>query len=196
MPHKQSPDGYLSVTEVLALSIPKPYLCLWYGKLGTQKCEQIKRDSQELGTLVHNEIELKFQNPKILDPLNANASRMIKNFWSKFVIPYEVKHKELEITLKDKKLKLQGTFDAIIETTKGLVIADWKTSNQIDKQSVPLQLSMYNYLHGQNIDKGVIVRIDKESDAVQIVWYDDLPQYEKIWKSCIKVARWNKFGKE
>ena len=136
MPHKKSEDGWLSVTEVLSLAINKPWLCLWYGKNGTARCEQIKRESQKIGSEVHELIENRFNG---IDDDYTN--RMIVNFWEKFVIPFEVKPVFLEQTVKNSKLKLQGTFDAVINTNRGVnVTADWKTSNQLDKVTVPLQL--------------------------------------------------------
>lgn len=196
MPHVKSEEGWLSVTEVLSLSIPKPFLNFWYGKLGTQKCEQIKRESQELGIEVHSLIEWQFKNPNTRLDGTSNSHRMVNNFWDKFVIPYKAEPLAMEVTLKNNKLKLQGTFDAIVKTENGLFIADWKTSNSLDKVGVPLQLSMYNYLHGEDINEGLAVRIDKETAAIQVVEFNNLKEYEKIWKACLKVARYIKYAEK
>jgi|ERR1041385_273454 hypothetical protein len=192
MPHQKTPDGYLSVTEVLSLTIAKPFLLYWYGKNGTAKCEQIKRESQEIGTEIHEMIENRFATD-IPIISNKRTAVMVNSFWNKFVIPYQVKPLALEVTIQDEKLKLQGTFDAYIMCIKGGYMADWKTSNSLDKVSGPLQLSMYDYLY-KGSGKGVLVRIDKETYKVEIKWYEDLRKYVPIWKAALKLARYIKFG--
>lgn len=194
MPHKDSKPDWLSVTEVLNLSIPKPFLVYWYGKLGTQACEIIKRESQELGKAVHQEIEDRFQNPDWTQNGHDNVARMVDNFWNQFVIPYRARPMKLEQTYEDKKLKLQGTLDAIIEAKDVLYIADWKTSNQLDKIGVPLQLAAYAYLSGLHIWRGMAVRIDKEKNKVQVETWDNLDKYWPIFLHCLEVARYVKKG--
>jgi hypothetical protein len=205
MPHQKSEEGWLHVTEVLDLAIHKHFLYYWAGKYGLAKCEQIKRESQELGTQVHELIEWQFKNPDTRLGRESNSHRMVSNFFDQFVAPYEVKPVSLEITLKDPKLKLQGTFDALINTNKGQRLADWKTSNSLDKFSVPLQLSAYAHLNRlaekdagfeESTKMGVVVRIDKKSDKVEIKWYENLDPYWPIFKAAMKVARFLKFGLE
>lgn len=196
MPHKKSDDGYLSVTEVLSLSIPKPFLNFWYGKWGIEHCERVKRESGEIGTQVHQIIE-DYLAGKTVEP-SGNTLRMFQNFKSKFLEAYSVKPVKLEQTHKCSKYKLQGTFDAIVDINGERYIADWKTSNSIDKISVPLQLCAYDYLQREAglIGKGLVVRIDKEKDTVEIKTYPELEQYWPIFKACIKVARYVKWGIE
>lgn len=196
MPHQECPEGFLSVTEVLSLAIDKPFLRYWYGKNGTQLCEQIKSESQKIGTYVHAEIERRFEQKDYTYKTGSNEHRMVNNFWEKFVKPFDVKAVKLEQTHRCNKYKLQGTFDAIIDTSKGRYIADWKTSSSLDKITVPLQQCAYDYLQRKDgyLDRGVAVRIDKEKDVVSPHWFENLRQYWPIFKSCIKVARWIKFG--
>jgi len=197
MPHKKSEEGYLSVTEVLNLSIPKPFLNFWYGKYGTEKCNQIKRESQEIGIEVHKLIEERFKNGEA-SPGTPRAVQMEVNFWEQFVIPYNVKPIALEKSYKCSKYKIQGTFDAVIDINGERYLADWKTSNSIDKVSVPLQLCAYDYLQREEglIEKGVCIRIDKETDKVEIKMYQNLKPYWPVFKHCIAVARYNKWGIE
>ena len=196
MPHKDSKPDWLSVTEVLSLSIPKPFLMYWYGKHGTNHCERVKRESQEIGKAFHQEIEERFINPNWTPSNVGNIERMVDNFWNDFVIPHEVKALKLEQTFEDKKLKLQGTLDAIIETNEGRYIADWKTSNQLDKIGVPLQLAAYAHLSKEGIWKGLAVRVDKEKNKVQIEKYENLDKYWPIFLKCLDIAKYIKFGIE
>lgn len=196
MPHKKSPDGYLSVTEVLSLAINKPFLAFWRGKVGNEEAGRIQRESQELGIAVHELIEQQFRDGVTQFAVIGNKERMVNNFWKDFVLPFEVTAEDLEVTLQDPALKLQGTFDARISCIKGRYLADWKTSNQLDKVSVPLQLSAYDHLDANNTGKGLAVRIDKEKDKIQVVWYEDLKPYWPIFQDCMRVARYIKFGIE
>lgn len=196
MPHQESKKGYLSVTEVLSLVIDKPFLRYWFGQHGTQLCEQIKRESQDIGNEVHAYIEHRFINGTHEDDKEGytlQAIGMVDNFWNKFVMPWEVKPISLEQTYEDKKLKLQGTMDAHIQTNKGEFIADWKTSNSLDKITVPLQLSAYCHLSGLGVWKGVAVRIDKKTDKVEIKEYSDLAPYWPVFQHALKLARYIKF---
>ncbi len=193
MPHKESKTGYLSVTEVLGLVINKPFLALWRGKIGNELAGQVQRESQELGIEVHDAIEKTFNDVK-LDDLSPNAKRMVENFWEMFVRPWEAKPVLLEASYEDESLKLQGTMDALLRTKKGPRIVDFKTSNQIDKISVPLQLCAYAHLSGQGVWEGLVVRIDKVKNKVEVKEYKDLKKYLPVFLDCLRVARYIKFG--
>lgn len=191
MPHKISKPGYLSVTEVLSLVINKPFLALWRGKIGNELAGQIQRESQELGIEVHDLIECRFNG--VVKEGSKNAERMVANFWREYVDKYCVKPVLLEETYEDEGLKLQGTLDGVLRTTKGTRIVDFKTSNQIDKVSVPLQLAAYAYLCRQEVWQGCVVRIDKEENKVEIKWYEDLKPYWVLYLKCLDLAKYIKF---
>lgn len=195
MPHKKSKEGFLSVTEVLSLVIDKPGLRFWYGKNGIQECERIKRESQEIGTLVHDSIHRLFLE-KQLATSDANVVRMTSKFWKEFVDEYEVKPLILEPEEPwiNNELKVQGTPDAIIHTKKGIYIADWKTSNQLDKITVPLQLAAYAHLNPteHKIIGGVAVRLDKKEDKLQIKWYENIHAHWAYFQRCLELAHYIK----
>lgn len=193
MPHKESKDGWLSVTEVLNLAINKPFLAFWRGKIGNEAAGRIQRESQEIGLRVHELIESRFKETEMIG--NERETRMVNNFWESFVVPYEVKPIRLETTYESKELKLQGTADGEINTNKGEYVGDWKTSNQLDEIGVPLQLSAYDHLRDGS-GKGVAVRIDKVKDKVEVHWYENLKDYWPVYLSCLKVARYVKHGLE
>lgn len=206
MPHKSSKDGYLSVTEILSIAIDKPFLRTWYGKYGTQHCEMVKRQSQDLGIAVHKEIEDRFLSSTV-GSTDPNVVRMVNNFWREFVEKHgvEVLVAEPADALESGALKFQGTFDAVIRTSKGVFMADWKTSNTLDKVSVPLQLSAYAYLFNHNkqvnlsqlyITQGMAVRIDKEKDKIEIKTYENLGRYFPKFLAALEVARFVKYGLE
>lgn len=195
MPHKKSPPGYLSVTEAIGV-IEKPFLQMWRGKLGNAACNKIQKESRLLGETVHNEIVRQF-NGLGFDTKRQDVTDMVARFFKKFVVPYKVVplSMEPEEPLVDHVLKLQGTYDAVITTPKypgELIIADWKTSNQLDLVGVPLQLAAYAHLYPQPIKHGVAVRIDKKTDALDILWYDDVTAFWPHFVHALELARYVK----
>ncbi len=180
------------MTEILSLVINKPFLAMWRGKIGNELAGQIQRESQELGIEVHDAIEKKFNGVEV-EVLSDNAKRMVGNFWREFVEKWEAKPVLLEASYEDEKLKLQGTVDGVLRTKKGPKIVDFKTSNSMDGVSNPLQLSAYAYLCGQGVWEGLIVRVDKTKDKVEIKEYKDLKPYWEVFKHCITIARYIKF---
>lgn len=204
MPHIDSEPGWLSVTEVISLGIPKvsvskkgrPYFYLerWRGKIGNEQADMISDNSKKIGTYVHAEIERRFEQKDYTQRTDDRSMVMVNNLWNKFIIPYEVKPIVLEQTYKNEVYKLQGTVDVIADTNKwNNVTGDWKTSKQLDSIGGPLQLSMYDFLRGGD-GKGFTGRMDKEKDVVEAVWYENLISYNPIWKAAMKVARYIKFG--
>lgn len=195
MPHKEL-KGYLSVTEVLNV-INKPYLLRWYGKYGNEKCEKIKKQSQSVGTRVHEEIQRRF-NGLDFKTKHKNIRAMVDRFFSEFAIPYKIVpiSIEPEEPLRDDRLMFQGTYDAVFEMDEKLYIADWKTSNSIDKVSVPLQLSAYAYLYNltynpnPKLDFGIVVRIDKKISKIEWIEYSNLEQYFQLFLSCLNLSRY------
>ncbi len=202
MPHVEPPKGFLSVTEVNNLGLPKvnvskqgkPYFFLeqWRGKVGNQQADKTSKESREIGTAVHKAIEDRFHGETEID--DPQVKRMVDNLWRDFVVPFDVRPIKLEQTYTSELFKLQGTADGEIDTNKWKnVTVDWKTSNQLDAKGGPLQLSMYDYMRGGD-GKGVLVRIDKSYKITHVEWYDNLMQYNPIWLSVMKTARYIKFG--
>jgi len=198
MPHKHI-DGIPSVTEILDV-INKPYLQYWRGKYGNAKCEKISKQSKAIGIRVHTEIERLFKGsgPKYK---NKAIRKMVQNFNDSFVIPYQVKPMVIEPKepFIDNENKYSGTFDAVIEVysksedASVLVIADWKTSNQIDK-TWGLQLAAYANLYNLSqkhlsnllgINEGLVIRLDKKTLEIEgPIWYTNLDQYFEVFLSC------------
>lgn len=208
MPHKESPPGWLSVTEAISWGYPKvkfskegkPYFFLeqWRGKVGNIEADRISKLGKEIGTEFHREIEDRFLNPNWLRHADDNIHRMSCLFWSHFVEPFDVKPILLEPkeSYKDEKLKLQGSFDGHVQTNKGEYMGDWKTSNQLDRITLGMQIAAYDYLYGKKINKGVGVRIDKKSNKPDIEWFEDLRPYFKAFKKVLAVAKLNRYGLE
>lgn len=191
MPHK-SVDGYISVTEVLDC-LRKKYLEFWRGKHGNELCNRIQKESQEIGTQIHQEIQdwITGATDKTLEP-----SPIIANFDSQFWRPRKATliWAEPEEPFTDTELKLQGTPDALIELDGKPCLADWKTSSQLDPISNPLQLAAYCHLSNINSGKspqtwrGIIVRLDKKTHQIEVKEYSDLRPHWEIFRALTKIA--------
>ena len=191
MPHKQV-EGYPSVTEVLSV-IRKPWLERWYGKYGNDKCEKIQKTATNIGTKVHEEIQRRFEG-KEFKTKNSNIKRMVNNFFEKFANEYNIKPLSMEPKepLIDKVNGYSGTYDAIIMgDDEEIMVADWKTSNQLDKVTVPLQLAAYANLIG-SVNYGIAIRIDKKKDVVDIETYPHLQRFFFHFLSCLDLYNYMK----
>lgn len=180
---------------------PYWYLEQWRGREGNQKCEITLKEARRIGIEFHRCMEEYF-NTNAFETEDKNVERMMNNFIDKFVIPFNVKAKSTETTHENKKLKLQGTNDVVIECDgvdekgvrhQGEYTLDGKTSSSLDTVGGPIQLAIYDHLR-KGSNKGVLVRPDKKTDRVEIVWYEDLEPYKKLIKHINKVARYVRFG--
>lgn len=185
-------DGVIapSVTEVLGI-VRKPFLEFWRGKNGNIVCDQILRDSQDVGHEIHEAIESYFQGHE-LPELGANAARMFSHFRA-WALQSGANPLEIELNMASNIYKFHGTCDAVLEIDGKLLLCDWKTSSSIDKLH-GVQLSayaqMYRELTGKEITEGIIVRMDKKEAAkkpFETKTFTDLPRYFEVFKACMAV---------
>jgi hypothetical protein len=194
MPHKEIKD-WPSVTQVINV-LDKPGLCMWYGKLGTAECNRIKNESATFGTNVHEMIETylsKTVSDKVYTP---EETKCFENFadWYR-TSGLEPISMEPEDSVKSKLFGYQGTWDFIGRKDGKILVADWKTSNQL-YDTVGLQLAAYANLYGesqgwnqqriwQTIPDGMAVRIDKKTAKVYTKYYTGLTWYFDVFKSLL-----------
>jgi hypothetical protein len=184
-------DGKLapSVTEVLAV-VDKPFLKLWYGKLGLAAATAYLKETQELGRRFHSAIEEYFRGGEVpeLDQREAGMFALFKG-WA---VESGFSPVDLELHVQSRLYGYHGTFDAIgkFAMSDELLICDWKTSSGIDAL-YGAQLAAYAQAYkeetGTEILNGLIVRIDKKSDAkkpIEIKRFTDLPKYFEVFKHC------------
>lgn len=198
MPHKHV-DGYPSVTEIINV-LDKPGLCMWYGKYGTAECNKIKNESAKFGTNVHSLIEafLTGQPGGVL-PVDEMPTAEEMACFSSFQQWYNTSGlspicMEPEESVKS-KFGFQGTWDFIGRKDGTILVADWKTSNQL-YDTVGLQLAAYAQLYGESqgwdgeriwrtIPNGLAVRIDKKTAKVYTKWYEGLRFYFDVFHSLL-----------
>jgi hypothetical protein len=194
-----------SVTEVLGI-VGKPFLWTWYkrevakhGWRGWVKCDAISNRGKRIGTHAHGFIEeglggprytpWMYEDRKILEP--KRRIDLAKSL-AQLVLDW-LKDNKIELVAMEQKLlcredKFGGTFDAVLRYGNVLIIADWKTSNSIDKWYA-VQISAYIKAWNENhpdqlIDTGVVVRMDKKAKKpyLQIVQYNGTGRYYKVFK--------------
>jgi hypothetical protein len=203
MPHKEVTQNGIkipSVTQVINV-LDKPGLLGWYGKLGNEECNKIKRESAEFGTAVHDLIDqfLSTSKGEIFIPPEEGPELVLKcaaNFreWYR-TSGLEVLSTEPVDAVISARYNFQGTWDFIGRKDGKILVADWKTSNQL-YDTVGLQLAAYAQLFGENngwsdkdifakIPDGLAVRIDKKSAKVYTKTFTGLEFYFETFKHLI-----------
>jgi hypothetical protein len=196
MPHKEV-TGYPSVTQVINV-LDKPGLCMWYGKLGTAECNKIKNEAAKFGTHVHTLIEHELTVaalPLDFEPTPeelACVTNFIEWYKTSNLTPISMEPEDAVIS---KTYGYQGTWDFIGRKDGTILVADWKTSNQL-YDTVGLQLAAYAQLYGESqgwtrqhiwrtIPNGLAVRIDKKTAKVYTKVYTDLVFYFDVFESLL-----------
>lgn len=184
IPHREHPEGFPSVTQLVGL-IAKPALYYWYGAHGTEKCEQIKRESQEIGTAFHKAMSDYLTENTL--PENELARRVV----DEWCVKHDLKPVAIEDAayVENKTLKYAGTPDFIGYVDDVPCVLDWKSSSQMDK-TMALQLGLYAWAWNQMkrkpiLTKGIVVRVDKKTHKVEVKEYEDLMSLRPILKGLI-----------
>ncbi len=167
----------------------------WWRKVGFAQADIVSRESQEFGKKVHKILEDYCKNPiHAYDP-NDNAERCAYLIVS-WMQQQTTKVLYLEQELKDTKIGLIGHTDLLAEINGEQVVIDYKTSRKIDL-SYALQLAIYadmaNKNLGLHINKGIVLRVDKDPNAVpqlEVVEYNNLKPYIKIFKNGLLFYRY------
>ena len=153
-----------SVTTVTSI-LDKPFLRFWYGKYGTGRCQQMSKESQELGKLLHENIHDYFEK-KLVGQTPDLIKIPFDNFL-KFVNKFEPQRDSGETVLYGKGYA--GTRDwkgtVLEEGRRKKVILDWKSSKSIDSPEYELQLEAYYRCEEDNdVEEFWIVRLPKEGE--------------------------------
>lgn len=195
-----------SVTETLGI-IGKPFLWTWYkrevakyGWRGWVKCDAISNRGKRVGTHMHGFIEeglggpaytpWMYEDRKILEPnRRIQLAHTLANLVLKWLKDNKIEVVKMEQKLISREDMFGGTFDAVLRFGGILIIADWKSSNQMDKWYA-VQVSAYIKAWNENnpndlIDTGVVVRADKKAKKpyLQIVQYNGTARYYKLFKA-------------
>lgn len=155
-------ERFTSVTTYLNI-IDKPFLMYWYGKHGTAKCSQLKREAGNIGTLMHDYIMADLNG----HPVKASPKiKAMTKHYRKLKKQWKLKPINVEAVLISKKYKYAGRTDVIGYVKGSIACVDWKTSSMMSDE-VDLQLAAYNKADTEmhwgkhRIERGYVVRFDK-----------------------------------
>lgn len=183
MPRKRS--EYSRVTSTLSY-LTSEWKEWWHRSKGFEECDRIRDEATTFGKKVHKAIETYLDTGNI--PMKGQSKELdcaltIINWLTiNYVEPYK-----WEVEVKDEKLKLVGHFDLLAYiNTNECVLIDYKTSKKMDK-SYALQLAAYAHLvkktMGIEVNKGIILRVDKETAELEVVEYSPLKPYWAIFRA-------------
>lgn len=184
MKKKRIANGYSRVTSVLGWlnSAWKEY---WWKKVGFEEAERVSRESQEFGKKVHKLLETYLIHSRVLDRDGTKEEQCAITILD-WLSNNQVKPLELEVEVKDPSLKLIGHFDLLAEINGEKYVIDYKTSKKVDR-SYALQLAAYAHLIKKTLkidaNKGIVLRVDKETAELEVVQYDNLKPYWIIFKA-------------
>lgn len=144
-----------SVTQILSTTVfPDKY---------SNVDEETLRKASEKGKMIHKEIE---------DYINSNEEGFTKEFYSFKEIVEKYNLKELASESKVSNGEIAGTIDIYAKMGEKDILADIKTTYDLDKEYVSYQLSFYRY-----ILKSYGVHIDE----LYAIWLrDDEWKFEKV----------------
>jgi|TARA_B110001454_G_scaffold77758_1_gene75312 hypothetical protein len=157
----------------------------------------ISNEALNTGTAVHKWIEdairWKMEEgdaPELPD--DEAALNCIEAFraWAK---ENEVKWLAIEQKVYSKKYNYAGTVDAVAEVNGELTVIDFKTSAKIYKQ-YHLQVAAYaqaiTEMYGRDVEKGLILRLDKDSGKYQTKTFEPL-EHVRVFLSCMELREWS-----
>lgn len=174
---------YARVTEVLGW-LCSNWLQYWWRKVGFQEADRIRDEATTYGKKVHKFIEDFVAHNKYPSSETVEGQRAI--VICRWLVENKVKPLGYEAEVKDTRLRLIGHFDLLGEIDGDKYLIDYKTSKKIDKTYV-LQLAAYSYLTKKtlkmDVNKGIILRIDKESGELEVVRYENLKPFWAIFKA-------------
>lgn len=154
-----------AVTTILNV-INKPFLLFWYGKHGTEKCNQIKQEAADFGKSFHDILHQIIQG-KDVDLTNADTiiQQLVASMreWMRLV-NFELLYAER--TVYSKTYEYAGTLDCVAKIYGQVALIDWKTSNDLYPE-MTLQLAAYDQavreLGLASPSLALIMRLDKQT---------------------------------
>lgn len=157
----------------------------------------ISNEAMGTGTLVHKWIEEAIrwkmddgEAPELPD--DEAALNCIEAFreWTK---DNEVKWLAIEQKIYSFKYGYAGTVDAVAEVNGEFTVIDFKTSAKIYKQ-YHLQVAAYaqaiTEMYGRDVEKGLILRLDKDSGKYQTKTFEPL-EHVHIFLACMHLREWS-----
>ncbi|MEM2915662.1 MAG: PD-(D/E)XK nuclease family protein [Candidatus Bathyarchaeia archaeon] len=197
MPHKEI-SGIPSVTQILEV-ISKPWLVRWYAVNGLDFCTKIRKESQEVGTRLH-EVVYKFLQDGSEEGLSSYEKLLATEVKGWFVTNnLTILEMEPDTPYVSKRYGYQGTFDCIARDKKGrLYVIDFKATSTVSKLNA-LQLSAYGWLYLENkCDKkwkpirGIIIQFrpaSSKDSLIKVYKFYRMRWYFSIFRKVLHVYK-------
>lgn len=180
---KRIETGYSRVTSVLGY-LTAEWLQYWWRSKGFEECDRVRDEATTYGKKVHKFVE-EFV-AKSIYPSSETVEGQRAITICRWLAENKVVPLGYEVEVKDSKLKLIGHFDLLAEIGGEKYVVDYKTSKKVDK-TYALQLSAYSYLIKKtlklDVNKGIILRIDKVSGELEVVKYENLKPFWTIFRA-------------
>lgn len=190
-----TPDGnkVSSVTTILSATDNNEALDNWREWVGDKKADAVVKEACDLGSLMHENLECYVQG--LERPRGNNFLRKLSRNMSNQIIDKGLGSID-EIWGMEKMLYIPGAYAGtadLIATYKGRpAICDYKSAKKMkskDKiKNYFCQLSAYilahNFLHGTDIDLGVIFMVDRDLNYKEFILEgDELQESHDLWIS-------------
>lgn len=166
-----------------------------------------KRQVEEagnIGTQAHDIVQRVNKGESLVQKELADLDRRVMLAVSAYMEwKDEVGFKPLQAELRVGSLEWMcaGTLDILGEIDGVLTLADIKTGNNVYPEmliQVCAYKKMYEEMTGKEIDRMMIIRLDKETgefhEPVEIPM-EDYPKHIEAFDACLKIHRWKKFSK-
>lgn len=205
----------VGVTSVIGKTIAKDGLLLWPMNMalahlrkypddfdGAASAHTKKSDKgKDVGTQVHQAIELMLSTGTIIGSSNKQADKALKAF-VKWFNSTAMSAKGTERIIYSRKYDYAGTFDALMEIDGQLVLCDVKTTNAsktAPKGIYPeyfIQLGAYSLAHheegGERVKDLMVINCNKQG-VLSTCRASELGlsvlDCERAWKACLKLYR-------
>lgn len=157
---------YPSVTQVLKMWSPEPYLIEWWKNNG-KNSDILLREASERGTLMHNAIERLLSGNAIdyRDINRLDVWLMVVRF-SEFMIENNVRSIQSELKMVSDSLRIGGTLDFICEMHGHTWLIDFKSSNNL-QDTYHIQSAVYKEMYeeatGVHIDRTGILWLNAQT---------------------------------
>lgn len=132
---------YVSVTTVLNI-IAKPYLVNWLVKLGKEESDKISKEATDIGKQVHEALGYIVKGKTIPKHLRNSITLQAQKDFKKWQRKTGYKSHGTEVVVHSEFYNYAGTLDDWGTIDDEIVIIDWKTSKQVNKEHY-LQICAY-----------------------------------------------------
>ena len=182
---EQKESGYISVTEVLDMFIPKGLLT-WYLKTGAKEAKRLSTVAMKIGSrvdeLIQEDINKGSYKLSSKDPIEV---KNCMEAWQQFKSDYSPNVTATQKEVLSEEEKVLGHIDLIIDAT----VIDVKCAASI-KDNYWLQVAKYSDMLPVDVDGVGILRLDKNLGTYQYVIKRNVRELVEVFNGLLKAYRY------